>query len=363
MLSPRIYASDLDLQVDQIIGKGSFCAVYQCKIPKEQDQDESKQEDNSNSDGSMLFTSTTSITAASSRQLGRKSYALKRLQDQDELPCVKQRASAAADLAREVKIFTKLGFHDHIVKLHAVSSNFDENPEAGFIVLDRLHNTLEETLNRWRSQKNKRQPQRQRFFQGQAELKQEQLLLVRQIGLPIAKALAHLHGNKIIYRDLKPANVGFDYKGTVRLFDFGMARDLQATGSQGSKKLMTPMTGTLRYMSPEVMAGSKYYTTTVDVYAFALVLWEILTLGRPFAGCNSYSSLFNMVIHKEQRPSLRKVAKPFKQLIKSSWQWDHTLRPSFPKIICKLERLSTGSDNQSTLVRAKGRFASMCWGI
>jgi serine/threonine protein kinase len=67
----------------------------------------------------------------------------------------------------------------------------------------------------------------------------------------------------IVFRDLKPDNVGFDVDGIVKIFDFGLARDLGFVRRSGE---MLGFTGTPRYMANEVGEG-KQYGLKVDVYS------------------------------------------------------------------------------------------------
>ena len=67
----------------------------------------------------------------------------------------------------------------------------------------------------------------------------------------------------IVFRDLKPDNVGFDVETTVKIFDFGLARDLSYVQRSGE---MLGFTGTPRYMANEIGEG-KPYGLKVDVYS------------------------------------------------------------------------------------------------
>ena len=64
---------------------------------------------------------------------------------------------------------------------------------------------------------------------------------LNDIAIPIAEAMKYLHSKNVIYRDLKPSNVGFDQNGTIKLFDFGLAREITDPG-----KCMTGCTGSRR---------------------------------------------------------------------------------------------------------------------
>ena len=80
------------------------------------------------------------------------------------------------------------------------------------------------------------------------ELKQSkrlQLLERLQIALEISKAMKYLHSLNVMFRDLKPSNIGFNQRGTLKLFDFGLAKELK--GPRGTYRL-TGHTGSRRYM-------------------------------------------------------------------------------------------------------------------
>jgi serine/threonine protein kinase len=88
----------------------------------------------------------------------------------------------------------------------------------------------------------------------------------------------------ITYRDIKPDNIGFDVRGDVKIFDFGLAKefDPNSKDKDGFYQL-TSDTGSPRYMATEVALG-KPYNETCDVYSFCILLWQILKLETPFDG-------------------------------------------------------------------------------
>ena len=95
----------------------------------------------------------------------------------------------------------------------------------------------------------------------------------------VLAALEAVHRRGVVHRDIKPANVFFGEGGDVKLGDFGVAHltDLGAT-------LTGALVGTLAYMSPEQITGSRRPDASTDLYAFGIILFRCLTGRLPFPG-------------------------------------------------------------------------------
>ncbi|HEV8041943.1 MAG TPA: serine/threonine-protein kinase [Bryobacteraceae bacterium] len=127
----------------------------------------------------------------------------------------------------------------------------------------------------------------------------EQLRLVRAV----SEAVQYAHSQAIIHRDLKPSNILVKADGTVRLLDFGIAKQMEsAEPADRTQTIWRAMT--LSYAAPEQIRGERL-GTQVDVYSLGVILYELLTGKLPFDLSNlSHAEAEQTILqHEVQAPS------------------------------------------------------------
>jgi len=305
---------------------------------------------------------------------GERRYAIKLL-SQETIDDPERFRTGAADLVMEAKFLASLD-HPNIIKLRGMAaagtSGFASCKAMGyFLILDGLMSTLADRLKEWKEQSLKLEHNFPLKLFDRGGKRDSAFLANRlHIAFNVACALRYLHENKIIYRDLKPENIGFDIHGDVKLFDFGLAKELDDNMKSGCSDFyeMSGNTGSLRYMAPEV-ALSEPYNLTADVYSFDLVLWHLCSLEVPYDGMNRCDHLTN-VVKGSERPQLnRSWSTQIKILMKRSWDPNPLLRPSMDVIseILKREISALRDGNEAGLEdvipRSTNIFNSDCVAI
>lgn len=160
---------------------------------------------------------------------------------------------------REINTLLK-GQHPNIVTVReiVVGSNMDKI----FIVMDYVEHdfkTLMETM----------QQRKQSFLPGEVKCLTQQLL----------RAVAHLHDNWILHRDLKTSNLLLSHKGILKVGDFGLAREYGSPLKQ-----YTSVVVTLWYRAPELLLCCKEYSTPIDMWSVGCIFAEFLAMSALFPG-------------------------------------------------------------------------------
>lgn len=160
----------------------------------------------------------------------------------------------------------------------------------------------------------------------------------------IAAGMSFLHRNEYIHRDLKPANIFEDEYLFPKIGDFGLSKHIDPTNS--SINSLSSYKGTCFYTPPETWANQDYYTKAGDVYAFGIIVYEIITSKFPYKGCSFFA--FMRQVASGERPSLLGIPEAYKDLISSCWSQNEHERPTFDEIVevlkTKKEFITDGID-------------------
>mmetsp|Transcript_9701 Transcript_9701/g.15018 ORF Transcript_9701/g.15018 Transcript_9701/m.15018 type:complete len:456 (+) Transcript_9701:41-1408(+) len=312
----------------RVMGKGGFCTVMELHGVILEDDGDSVIKRVLPTSGDMEEDERNVRAAAARRKVfvdthkrnGESKYVIKKISD-DVAKDMALYVQGIMDMGVETYYLSVLN-HPNIIKLRGVA-NCEPYERKYFICLDRLTEIMDKRLITWGKDVKKCK----RIFGDSGRLHQlfqERLEACYGVG----SALQHLHEHRIVYRDLKPENVGFDVNGVVKLFDFGLAKELHPENerSDGTYKL-SGVTGSLRYMSPEVSKGLPY-NFKADTYSFSIFLWELISLDRPFAGFSV--QLHNeWVIHGGNRPKINQEwPMELKSLMQRGWSVNISKRPS-----------------------------------
>ncbi|KAK8845859.1 hypothetical protein M9Y10_020785 [Tritrichomonas musculus] len=157
--------------------------------------------------------------------------------------------------------------------------------------------------------------------------------------LGISNALRYLHEHGILHRDLKSQNILLDENYHPRICDFGLSRCFPEELTKSMKLTMSGGIGTPVYMAPEILEDCEgRYGPTIDVYAFAIVAYEIITGKEPYSELGKITpfKLCSRVIDGYRPQFTDEVPAEIAELIRRCWSQEAGDRPSFSEIYDEL---------------------------
>jgi len=173
-----------------------------------------------------------------------------------------------------------------------------------------------------------------------------------KIALQIARALEYIHTQKIIHRDIKPENVNVSPAGVVKLMDFGIAKTEGLQMTRAGYVLGTPY-----YMAPEQVTGANV-TEQVDVYAFGVLLFELMTGVKPISG-DTVERIFYSILNEplNLEPMIQAGApQSVCDIVARCTLKGPAERPQgFSPVIAEIERILTELDAPTQFFKAPGQ--------
>jgi len=142
--------------------------------------------------------------------------------------------------------------------------------------------------------------------------------------IQIARGMAKAHAAGVIHRDLKPRNIMVTRDDTVKLLDFGLARNVNPEQPHNSLTAEGDLLGTPAYMSPEQAEG-KPVDARSDIFSFGAILYEMLS-GRPAFVGDSRAAVLASVLEKEPPPLSDKIPEALRTIVTRCLRKDPTRR-------------------------------------
>ena len=151
----------------------------------------------------------------------------------------------------------------------------------------------------------------------------------------IALGMAYLYSKGVEHRDLKSLNVLLDGALRCKVTDFGLGKSeslntvaTQSTMGGGAK-------GTPTYMAPELLQ-SNIFTEKGDVYAYGMIVFEVLTGELPWSGINQMQIMMQVCVQKERPPVPVSAPSDLVALMERCWAHEPDARPTFAKVKAEL---------------------------
>mmetsp|Transcript_19615 Transcript_19615/g.40373 ORF Transcript_19615/g.40373 Transcript_19615/m.40373 type:complete len:387 (-) Transcript_19615:185-1345(-) len=272
--------------------------------------------------------------------------------------------NGAADLLLEAKYLSAISNHPHpsIICLHGVAAagaaGFATGQMGGyFLVVDRLYDTLDKRIDIWKELKRRKL---RHTSPSNIKLLQAMFLQRLHVATDICGAIRHLHNLKIVFRDLKPDNVGFNFEGRVKLFDFGLAKELDPLQKTADGMYeMSGGTGSRRFMAPEVALGQPY-NLSADIYSFSILFWELVALEKAFGKMSQEEHRENVIKKNERPPLKRDWRQAIQYILQNCWTRNPRERLSAEDLYTQLKEQVDSYYQQGFESYEEGREKKLC---
>lgn len=159
---------------------------------------------------------------------------------------------------------------------------------------------------------------------------------IKKIALGVARGLGHLHQHQVVHGDLKAKNVVLTQQDEPKLIDFGFSTQVgQCLRHESSRRRGH---GTVTHMAPELFQSVPRYGFAADVYAWGMLLWELMTGRKPFSSVPlSEDDFMEYVLSGYREVCPEHWPQTIQKLLKDCWASEPDQRPSMLEVVRILE--------------------------
>jgi len=160
--------------------------------------------------------------------------------------------------------------------------------------------------------------------------------LIRNFVRQILDGLTYLHGQDIIHRDIKGANVLVDNKGNIKISDFGISKRVEASAlmhAPGGGHMHRPsLQGSVFWMAPEVVKQTAY-TRKADIWSLGCLVVEMFTGAHPFPNCSQLQAIFQIGGTGAKPSTPENASEEGKRFLSQTFEIDHEKRPCADELL------------------------------
>ncbi|CAD2214804.1 hypothetical protein AGDE_11263 [Angomonas deanei] len=168
-------------------------------------------------------------------------------------------------------------------------------------------------------------------------------------------ALAHIHGQRILHRDIKTGNIYVTKKNHLKLGDFGVCTILSNANAKAESMIGTPL-----YFAPEV-CDNEFYDERSDVWSLGIVFYEMCTLRRPFEAENLFT-LIQKILTEEVAPFNTGLDSQFEKIVTKMLSKDPQNRPTAQELIDVYLEVPKSHPSHPTQIPSRSRLAQQFYG-
>uniref|UniRef100_A0A8D9E3Q1 receptor protein-tyrosine kinase n=1 Tax=Cacopsylla melanoneura TaxID=428564 RepID=A0A8D9E3Q1_9HEMI len=226
------------------------------------------------------------------------------------------------NLVSEMEVIKMIGSHINIINLLGICTQ--EGP-LYIIVEYAEHNNLRDFLRKHEPKEN--------TYVNEFVITQRDLI---SFAYQITNGMKYLHSKRCIHRDLAARNVLVSKNYTMKIADFGLARDVN---NQDYYRQRTDGAVPVRWVAPEALFH-RFYTYQSDVWSFGILLWEIMTFGgSPYPSVPNVEKLFQLLRNGHRMECPSNCPEEVYEIMQACWKSDPTERPQFSDLVSKLDNM------------------------